>query len=308
MDCVKDKTKSKSGAGSRVTGRRRRKIKKGPRGPRRLPREFILAAAKEADKLTPDGLTLIRFQQLSGIGSQSVYTSFPEGGWTEVRRLARLKTPHTVKRVWSDEELLRDFHRVACKVGRPPTWPQYEAYGRSTGTTFRRHMGSMARVLARDRDWLKENHPDTPWLARLPTQCDVEGSPGPRPEALRAALHFVDPLNFRCLRNAPTNEMGVVFLFGMLAAELGYLIESFHNRYPDCLALRRLEKRRDRWKRVRIEFEFQSRNFRRHAHDPKQCDLIVCWQHDWPKCPLKVLELRAVVGGMAGQPAGKQAA
>ena len=30
-----------------------------------------------------------------------------------------------------------------------------------------------------------------------------------------------------------------------------------------------------RWRRVRIEFEFKSRNFREHGHDPDQCDLIV---------------------------------
>jgi hypothetical protein len=31
-------------------------------------------------------------------------------------------------------------------------------------------------------------------------------------------------------------------------------------------------------------------------HDPKGCDLIVCWEHNWPECPLEVLELRAIVG------------
>jgi len=30
-------------------------------------------------------------------------------------------------------------------------------------------------------------------------------------------------------------------------------------------------------------------------HDPAACDLIVCWEHNWPECPLEVIELRSVV-------------
>jgi hypothetical protein len=43
---------------------------------------------------------------------------------------------------------------------------------------------------------------------------------------------------------------------------------------------------------VRIEFEYRSRNFAAHRHDPGGCDPIVCWVHDWPDCPIEVLELR----------------
>jgi hypothetical protein len=27
-------------------------------------------------------------------------------------------------------------------------------------------------------------------------------------------------------------------------------------------------------------------------HDLKGCDMIVCWEHNWPECPLEVLELK----------------
>jgi hypothetical protein len=26
-------------------------------------------------------------------------------------------------------------------------------------------------------------------------------------------------------------------------------------------------------------------------------DMIVCWKHNWPECPLEVLELSKLVGG-----------
>ena len=35
----------------------------------------------------------------------------------------------------------------------------------------------------------------------------------------------------------------------------------------------------------RIEFEFESRNFRDHGHPPDGCDIIVCWRHNWAECP-----------------------
>jgi len=30
-------------------------------------------------------------------------------------------------------------------------------------------------------------------------------------------------------------------------------------------------------------------------HDLKGCDLIVCWENNWPECPLEVLELKSMV-------------
>jgi hypothetical protein len=63
--------------------------------------------------------------------------------------------------------------------------------------------------------------------------------------------------------------------------------------FPDCEALRRVDG--GWWQRVRIEIEYQSLNFLKHRHDPKGCDLIVCWEHNWPECPVEVLELRKAI-------------
>jgi hypothetical protein len=37
-------------------------------------------------------------------------------------------------------------------------------------------------------------------------------------------------------------------------------------------------------------------------HDPSKCDLIVCWRHNWPECPLEVLELRKLLPEVPGLP------
>jgi hypothetical protein len=55
-----------------------------------------------------------------------------------------------------------------------------------------------------------------------------------------------------------------------------------------------------RWESVRIEFEYRSRNFHEHGHDPAGCDVVVCWEHDWPGCPVEVLELRGAVARLRG--------
>jgi hypothetical protein len=105
------------------------------------------------------------------------------------------------------------------------------------------------------------------------------------------------PAKLKGLGHEPVNEMGVVFLFGMIAHLLGFVVEALQMGFPDCLA--KLEVEPGRWQHVRIEFEFESRKFREHRHDPAQCDMIVCWRHNWRECPpqIQVLELSRVLAG-----------
>jgi hypothetical protein len=91
---------------------------------------------------------------------------------------------------------------------------------------------------------------------------------------------------------APDNEQGVVFLFSHLARKkFGMRVERIQTGFPDCIAYRGT-------KRIRIEFEYRSRNFRDHRHLVSGCDLIVCWEHNWPDMPrkLQVIELRQKFG------------
>lgn len=71
------------------------------------------------------------------------------------------------------------------------------------------------------------------------------------------------------LATAPTNEAGVLFLFGALAKRLSFMTLRMQTEFPDIEALRCVG---ERWKRVRIELEYQSKNFLLHRHKPKECD------------------------------------
>lgn len=106
-------------------------------------------------------------------------------------------------------------------------------------------------------------------------------------------------INFRGLVYAPLNENGVVFLFGRVADDLHMYIEEIKPGFPDCVA-RRFTGRG--WEKVLIEFEFNSSSFRAHGHNPNDCDIIVCWQHDWKECPLEVIELKSEIQAMPSSP------
>jgi len=86
----------------------------------------------------------------------------------------------------------------------------------------------------------------------------------------------------------------VLFLFGAIAEKLGFRVLHVQAGFPDIEALRMVGK--DKLQRVRIELEQESKNFLRHGHDPNGCDLIVCWEDNWPEAPVEVLELRKVIG------------
>jgi Homing endonuclease associated repeat len=104
------------------------------------------------------------------------------------------------------------------------------------------------------------------------------------------------PFGRHRLTNAPVNEMGVSFIWALVAWELGFQVEAMQGRYPDCLAKR--EVLPGKWQPVNVELEYESKNFLLHGHDPKRCDVIVCWRHNWKECPeeIEVIELSRVLG------------
>jgi len=108
-----------------------------------------------------------------------------------------------------------------------------------------------------------------------------------------------DLINFRGLVYAPINENGVIFLFGKVAHDLNMYVEEIKPGFPDCVARRFIGKG---WAKVRVEFEYKSSNFQLHKHNHKDCDIIVCWIHDWKECPIEVIELSSEIKGFENSP------
>lgn len=172
---------------------------------------------------------------------------------------------------------------------------RFARLGRYSLQTYANRWGSWSRALRAFRQWQPEHDPDFPYAEQLRTHRVPGRIPREGPDwTPRGGRQYGEPLQVRGLQHTPVNEMGVLFLFATMANELGFVVESLTPGFPDCEAKRRVGKT---WERVRIEFEYQSHNFRDHRHDPQACGLIVCWEHNWEKCPLEVLELKRLVTG-----------
>ena len=101
---------------------------------------------------------------------------------------------------------------------------------------------------------------------------------------------YGEPINHRCMANAPTNEDGVLGLFVAMARDLDFIVTRIQRAFPDIEALR---KGKDgRWRLTLAELEYESLGFVKHGHDPRGCDLLICWIHNWKECPVEVIELR----------------
>ncbi len=107
---------------------------------------------------------------------------------------------------------------------------------------------------------------------------------------------YGDKTNFKSLSCAPLNELGVVYLFGVLHETSDFRIESIQAGFPDCIARHKVGK--NRWEEVRIEFEYDSKSFVAHNHDPMNVDVIVRWIHNWKECPkrVEVVKLSSLLG------------
>ena len=104
-------------------------------------------------------------------------------------------------------------------------------------------------------------------------------------------------INFRGMDYAPVEENGVIFLFSKITEDVGLKIISIQKHFPDALGIR--YNTDGKGYHVYIEFEHKSSDFVQHGHleqmkKGKQCDVIVCWEHDWKDCPkeITVIELK----------------
>ena len=96
-------------------------------------------------------------------------------------------------------------------------------------------------------------------------------------------------INFRGLIHNPVSPEGVIFLFGMVAPDLDIYIEEARAEFPRFAGKRYTG---EGWEAVSIEAELNSSDFKKQGYDPDKCDILVCWEHDWPDCPLEVIELK----------------
>jgi len=112
----------------------------------------------------------------------------------------------------------------------------------------------------------------------------VSGNPKGRPN--RTQELGVAYFEARLAQVDPTTEVEVRERFRILNEVFG-LFEVLHSQehVPDFIL------RTNSGKVIGAECEIVSKHFRSHRHDPKKCDLIICWRHNWKESPLPIFPI-----------------
>jgi hypothetical protein len=252
----------------------------------------------------------------SGISQHQLYKYFPNG-YADAVRSAGLE-PNLSRARIDDDALLEDWGNLVRALRHIPTKARYAHDGKYSADVFDSHFGPWSAIPEEFREHFGRVPEWADVLALLPPETGLRASDGgdgsvtpglsalaPSGELVSHQPHtrlvdrptYGNPIDFRGLRHEPVNEQGVVFLFGMVASELGYMVEALQQGFPDCEAKRQVGP--GQWQRVRIEFEYESRNFRDHGHSVDTCDVVVCWHHNWAECPIEVVELSGVIETLA---------
>lgn len=262
-------------------------------------RETILAEIRRlAEEQGSKTLSRSVFKRETNISEHQLLKYF--SSWNDAVEAAGL-TPVLFRRM-DDDLLFGEMLQVFLANGGVSTRTQFNRLCRYSVEVYKKHFGQWESILLAFREWLEESGEEFPYFDQLPQRGSLSAqrttSEKKTPVTAYApagSTRYGTFLNFRGLQHAPTNEQGVVFLFGMVCSDLGFAVEAVKSGYPDCEAKRRINRQHDQWERIRVEFEFKASEFKNHGHNPDNCDLIVCWINDWPDCPLEVLELRKAI-------------
>jgi hypothetical protein len=274
-----------------------------------VSRDEIIAAIRECNEKLGRCPSLPELKQTKNLNSRSIRRIF--GTYAKALHASGLEPEGGGFQV-SLEALFLDWGAVVRLLGRIPTMPEYERHSKYSvrplisrfgkWSDVPRGMRQFAEKTSLFGEWndvmdvIRAHHPYGPGGYKMSLPEKTLTSLAPR-TIVAGSPFYGAPLMPTALAHAPINELGVIYLFGMLAERLGFIVTRIQQGFPDCEAMRQVED--ERWQRVRIEFEFESRNFLTHGHDGTGCDLIVCWAHNWPMCPVEVLELKRIATALA---------
>jgi len=212
--------------------------------------------------------------------------------------------------------LFPDWAKVVRKLKRVPTMYEYTRESPFTAKPlasrckgWRRVPKMMLAYMEKQRitdawrdvaEAIGRDRPAT-WKRRAPVRPvrPAGGGASGRWKLLKGRPTFGPPMTEFGMLCGPENENGVLFLFGMLAWRLGFAVRKIQQGFPDIVALRKIDEQT--WQEVKVEAEYESRNFLRHGHPPRGCDVLVCWIHNWPECPVEVIELSKVWRSLMGE-------
>ena len=271
-----------------------------------MSKEEILKAIHVCAKKLGRNPSLRELRNMAGVNEQALYRKV--GSFKKALGEAGLKArgPGFCA---DRSELLLDWAAVVRKLGKFPSVGGYRQGGIFSVDVVRRRFGNWKKIGEAFRTFAVEARIEKEWRDVLKIVAKDQQQQLPPPKKIERWRKtcplkkdrpvYGPPLVFLPgMAHEPTNEAGVLFAFGVLAPRLGFVVKRWQASFPDCVAVREMAK--GQWQDQNVEVEMYSRNFLKHRHDAKKCDVIVCWEHNWPECPewIEVVELRKVVEEM----------
>jgi hypothetical protein len=247
--------------------------------------EALLAELRRvAETLGKDTVTEDELEQHGRIKTGAIKKRF--GMWNTALEKAGLRVGKRMN--IPDEDISAEIGRVWSLLGHRPSREEFDKNATYSSALLKKRFGGYRKALALFLQ--QQDHSGQHRAASYSTRGVGGPSRSIASSKRSGTRRYGSRINFRGMQHAPLNELGVVFLFGMLAKDLGFEVEAIAAAFPDCEA-KTLDKTGSFWERVDIEFEYKSTTFLKHGHDPSKCHLIVCWINDWKDCPIPVLEL-----------------
>jgi hypothetical protein len=273
-----------------------------------MTREEVIAAILDLNARlgrVPSRLELAKEAKISRLDIRRYF-----GNYERALRAGNLEKP--LGRKVELAVLFEDWAAVARKLGKLPTVYDYEEMGKYSQRPLTTRFGTWAKVPSGMKVYAEEKGLAPEWKDVMEMIAERETRLGANSKMAATTLYDADimadrPMYGRLMRPCPllcepTNEQGVFFLFACMAYDMGFLVLRLQAGFPDCEAFRKVGQ--DRLQRVKVELEYESRNFLRHGHNVNDADIIVCWEHNWPECPVEVIELKKLVANwqwMIGQ-------
>lgn len=253
-------------------------------------KELLDKIREVASKLKKNYLAETEFTKATGISYRPIHRLF--GSWKQAVKEAGLDIHPAHKIKIEDINLFQEYFRVTEELNRFPAYNEFARRSKYSIGVYENRFGNFTEFRKDALQYGIDNGLIKPEIAqptveKLQTETIQKGYSY---EAFEDRPVLGEKIDFQGLLHAPVNELGVVYLFGILSNDLGFVVESIQSCFPDCEAKRRLKN--NRWQRVRIEFEYRSSNFIGHKHDITKCDIIICWEHDWNDCPLEVISFK----------------
>jgi hypothetical protein len=200
----------------------------------------------------------------------------------------------------NDDDLFQEWALMVRRLGKVPTTFEYQKYSKRSTRPLLNRFKTWKKIPEGILTYLRKGETQGEWddviqiiLERLSRKSKSKAVLPSGPKIYFKETFYGPPLFPSVVTYAPINEPGVIVLFAAMAKDLGFTITHIQTEFPDGEVMREVEY--GRWQRLRVEFEYESRNFVAHGHSVDGCELIVCWHHNWEECPLEVLELRSIV-------------